>query len=187
MKKDSGKVLIHGKEYSTVALRVQKFREEYETKYSLQSKLVSADKDTVVVRAFIRDLTKEGYPEVASGYAEEKRAASMINKTSALENCETSAYGRALAAFGLAGTEFASADEVANAIQQQNSPEKEYNPAREEQEKKIKALAAMLGYPDKVVEAKLNTIKSSDDAKTMIGNLEELLKKQAEESPEEPF
>ena len=40
-------------------------------------------------------------------------------RTSALENAETSAIGRALAALGLGGTEFASAEEVANAVHQQ--------------------------------------------------------------------
>jgi hypothetical protein len=60
---------------------------------------------------------------LATGFAEEVRAASKINRTSALENAETSAIGRALAALGLAGTEYASADEVANAISQQNDGE----------------------------------------------------------------
>ena len=57
----------------------------------------------------------------ATGHAEEVRASSQINKTSALENAETSAIGRALAALGYAGTEFASADEVAQAITQQKT------------------------------------------------------------------
>jgi hypothetical protein len=58
---------------------------------------------------------------IATGYAEEVRTASKINRTSALENAETSAVGRALAFFGLGGSEIASADEVANAITQQSS------------------------------------------------------------------
>jgi hypothetical protein len=56
---------------------------------------------------------------LATGYSEEVRAASKINATSALENAETSAIGRCLSALGFGGTEYASADEVANAIQQQ--------------------------------------------------------------------
>jgi len=56
---------------------------------------------------------------IATGLAEEVRGSTNINKTSALENAETSAVGRALAFFGLGGTEIASADEVANAINQQ--------------------------------------------------------------------
>ena len=44
-----------------------------------------------------------------------------------MENCETSAIGRALAGLGIGGTEFASANEVVNAIHQQNNPvKKEY-------------------------------------------------------------
>ena len=47
---------------------------------------------------------------------------SFINKTSYVENCETSAWGRALANFGIGlGTSVASADEVANAIENQKS------------------------------------------------------------------
>ena len=50
---------------------------------------------------------------LATGYAEEVRAASKINATSALENAETSAIGRCLSALGFGGQEYASADEVA--------------------------------------------------------------------------
>lgn len=119
--KDTGKVNIHGKEYTTVAARVQQFREGYADQegkqYGLVTKLVSRDSEMVVMKASIIDSTGR---VLATGYAEEKRSASTINRTSALENAETSAIGRALAAFGLAGTEYASADEVANAINQQS-------------------------------------------------------------------
>lgn len=64
---------------------------------------------------------------------------------------------------------------------------KEYNPARDEAEKQIRALAVMLGYSDKVVNAKLATIRSSDDAANMIKKLEDLHKKQEDERPKEPF
>ena len=57
---------------------------------------------------------------ISTGVAEEVRGSTNINNTSALENCETSAVGRALAFFGLAGSEIASADEVKNAISQQD-------------------------------------------------------------------
>ena len=61
--------------------------------------------------------------QLSSGIAEERRNASKINQTSATENCETSAVGRALAFFGMAGTEIASADEVAGAISEQREIE----------------------------------------------------------------
>lgn len=114
--KDSGIVTIHGKEYRTVARRIEDFRSSYAT-WSIQTEVVARDDAEVVVKATILDDQER---VISTGYAEESRAASKINKTSALENAETSAVGRALAFFGDAGTEIASADEVAGAIQQQN-------------------------------------------------------------------
>lgn len=116
--KDTGVVNIHGKEYQTVALRVKNFREKHPD-FTLSTEIVSRDAEVVVMKALIAD---EKGRLIATGHAEEKRAASQINRTSALENAETSAIGRALAAFGLGGTEFATADEVANAIHQQRAP-----------------------------------------------------------------
>lgn len=123
--KDTGIVNIHGKEYKTVAKRVDEFRKDHKTDMSIVTSIIVADEKTVVMKAEISD--KEGRI-IATGFAEEKRDASTINKTSALENCETSAIGRALANFGLGGGEYASADEVANAISQQNQqqPRKTY-------------------------------------------------------------
>jgi hypothetical protein len=119
MKADSGIVNIHGKSYQTVALRVGKFREAHPN-YTLSTEILYRDDEMVVMKASILD---ENSRVIATGHSEERRAASTINKTSALENAETSAIGRALAAFGLGGTEFATADEVANAIsQQRNTP-----------------------------------------------------------------
>lgn len=130
-KKENGTVSIHGKEYETVGYRVQKFREDTKYKdYAILTHLVSRDDDTVVMKATILDGNDRA---VATGFAEENRRATMINKTSALENCETSAIGRALAALGMGGTEYATADEVANAIGQQgnkpkSSPDKQSTP-----------------------------------------------------------
>ena len=117
MGKDSGIVNIHGKEYSTVAKRVSDFRDVYKQDLSIVTELVERDEQTVVMKASIL----KGDQVLATGYAEENRASSTINRTSALENAETSAVGRALAAFGMAGTEYASADEVAQAISQQGT------------------------------------------------------------------
>ena len=118
-KQNNGKVNIHGREYETVALRVQKFKSAYPN-HALTTEVLTRDEDCVVMKASIYN------PEgrlIATGHAEEYRKSSTINKTSALENAETSAIGRALAAFGLGGTEFATADEVANAIGQQRAAE----------------------------------------------------------------
>jgi len=114
-----GIVPIHGKQYKTVAYRVNEFRTQY-PEYTVSTELVEANDTLVVMKASI---SNEQGRLLATGFAEEVRAASKINRTSALENAETSAIGRALAALGLAGTEYASADEVASAIKQQNDGE----------------------------------------------------------------
>ena len=115
----NGVVKIHGKEYKTVALRVAEFRATHPD-YTISTDLVEANDVLVIMKASILD--NEGRL-LATGYAEEVRAASKINQTSALENAETSAIGRCLSALGFGGSEYASADEVANAIQQQNDGE----------------------------------------------------------------
>jgi deoxycytidylate deaminase len=114
--KNSGIVNIHGREYFTVGKRVQMFREAHGLAMSLVTEIVSRDQDCVVMKATILDAQGR---VLATGHSEEYREASQINSTSCLENSETSAIGRALAALGMGGSEFASADEVANAIHQQ--------------------------------------------------------------------
>jgi len=121
-KKDDGIVMIHNKPYLTVAKRINDFREKHPD-YGVHTEILSIDESTVVCRATITDSNGR---QVSSGIAEEHRRASKINQTSATENCETSAVGRALAFLGMAGTEIASADEVAGAIAQQNAPQNDW-------------------------------------------------------------
>lgn len=115
-----GVVKIHGKEYKTVALRVAEFRAKHPD-FTIATEIVEANDVLVVMKATI----SMGNVVIATGHAEEVRSASKINATSALENAESSCVGRALAFFGLGGTDMsiASADEVANAISQQNDGE----------------------------------------------------------------
>ena len=115
-----GIVNIRGKEYKTVALRVQEFRTGFPG-HSLVTDIVKIDDDQCIVKAMI---VKDNVI-IATGHAQEFRKASQINGTSYVENCETSAIGRALASLGIGGTEFASANEVVNAIYQQSNPVKE--------------------------------------------------------------
>ena len=113
-----GIVEIHGRDYKTVALRVDEFRKKYSIKdgWSITTNIAANDGNIIIVNATISN--PEG-KTVATGLAEERRNATQINRTSALENCETSAIGRALAAAGFGGTEYASANEVENAVHQQ--------------------------------------------------------------------
>jgi hypothetical protein len=119
----NGIVNIKGKDYKTVALRVQEFRANFPG-HSLITDIVKIDDDQCIVKASIYKITDTGDGVViATGHAQEFRKASQINGTSYVENCETSAIGRALAGLGIGGTEFASANEVVNAIHQQNNKE----------------------------------------------------------------
>jgi hypothetical protein len=119
MEKQSGIVNIRGREYKTVALRVEEFRAEHpiDKSWGITTELLECTAEQVIVKATI--LTPEGLI-VATGHAQEKWTGT-INKTSAVENAETSSIGRALAAAGWAGQEFASADELAEAIGQQRA------------------------------------------------------------------
>ena len=109
-------ISIHGKDYATVAHRLAIARRNLGSRMKIETEIVSIDKDTVVCKASV----SIGDRVVATGLAEEKRTASRINQTSALENCETSAVGRALAFCGIINDGIASAEEVAAAIEQQD-------------------------------------------------------------------
>jgi len=113
-------VNIHGKEYKTVAERVNEVHEKYKDNVEIQTELISWEDGIVIMKATVTIHTKERSLTFVD-YAYEKEGSTMINKTSILENCSTSAIGRSLSAAGYAGTEYASADEVANAISNQKS------------------------------------------------------------------
>lgn len=122
------KISIKGKQYATVAARVQAFRELCPDG-SITTEIISMADGVVLMQSTVKDETGK---ILATGYAQEKETASMINKTSFVENCETSAIGRALAMIGLGSEEnIASSQEVSAAISQQEAME---NAARTENE-----------------------------------------------------
>jgi len=125
---------IKGKAYVTVNERIKYFREHF-TGYRLTTDIVY-QKDAEYLTwddkgetkgawrsaeiCFKASVLNEKGETVATGYAMEKADSSYINKTSFVENCETSAWGRALANFAIGvDASVASADEVANAIKNQ--------------------------------------------------------------------
>lgn len=116
-------VNIHGKQYRTVAERINLFYERYGKMHTqIITEIVKDDGNIIQVKATInvdRRDKDDSISLLGTGYAEEDRSKGRINSTSALENCETSAIGRALASIGLGGEEYASANEVENAIHQQ--------------------------------------------------------------------
>ena len=119
-------VEIHGKQYATVNERIEELHKKYNGCVSINTELLETQGDVVRMKAIVELKEMVEGQEVTSntftGHAEEVIGSSMINKTSALENAETSAVGRALAFAGFqTDASIASADEVANAIVQQNS------------------------------------------------------------------
>src|SRR6056300_1781644 len=109
-------VNIKGKKYSTVNER-HKHLLEYFPEARFNEEVLFHDADRVIMKTelYISDTI------YAVGHAEEWRNSSFINKTSALENCSSSSLGRCLAAFGLSGSEYASAEELVNALNNQNT------------------------------------------------------------------
>ena len=100
---------LKGKKYTTVAMRVEIFRKHFPD-FSVNTRVTVDDGKRVVVVAEIYPPKAER--PVATGIAEEIRGAGNVNRTSAVENGETSAIGRALANMGLHGGEFASDFEI---------------------------------------------------------------------------
>tara|TARA_R110002020_G_scaffold70653_4_gene183331 strand:- start:4401 stop:4904 length:504 start_codon:yes stop_codon:yes gene_type:complete len=112
-------VNIKGKEYVEVNERLKHFRSTYKG-WCLTSDVVDLTEDRCVIKATIFD---DNGNIRATGHAYEKEGSSFINKTSFVENCETSAWGRALANLGIGlDTSVASYEEVANAVKQQATP-----------------------------------------------------------------
>lgn len=113
---------IKGKDYAEVNQRIKAFRMVY-PQGSIRTEMLSNENGVCVFRATVWDETNT---LLASGHAYEKEDSTFINKTSYIENCETSAIGRALgmAGFGI-DVSVASAEEVANAIANQEVTQEE--------------------------------------------------------------
>ena len=103
---------IHGKKYVTVNERVKYFRENFPN-WVIKTKFLEVSSEYAICRTKIID---DRGLLVATGHAFEQKSTSGINKTSHVENCETSSVGRALAFVGIAiDGGIASLDEIVNA------------------------------------------------------------------------
>lgn len=111
------KIDIKGKDYIDVASRVQAFRKLIPNG-SIETNIEYLENGVVTMSATIKD---ENGNILAKDYAQEKENSSFINRTSFIENCSTSATGRALGLLGIGSTQsISSADEVQNAILNQD-------------------------------------------------------------------
>lgn len=111
---------IKGKEYAEVNQRIKAFRMVYPEGF-INTNMISCENGVCIIRAEV-GFFEDGQAHIlGAGTAYEKENSTFINKTSYIENCETSAVGRALgmAGFGI-DVSVASAEEVINAINNQN-------------------------------------------------------------------
>ena len=108
---------VKGKDYAVVNQRVKAFRYLY-PEGTIETELISDDGEKCVFKATASIDGKV----LGTGTAYEMKDSSFINKTSYIENCETSAVGRCLAMCGIGiDVSIASAEEVQNAINNQDA------------------------------------------------------------------
>lgn len=123
MKVNSGMKVtdIKGKNYAEVNERIKGFRKLFPNG-TISTEIVNLENGVVVFKATALD---EDGRILGVGHAYEKEGSTFINKTSYIENAETSAVGRALGMIGIGiDTSVASYEEVANAVKQQEESEK---------------------------------------------------------------
>lgn len=111
-----------GKTYLMVVHRLEILREVFGMELGIKTEIIHHDSERVIVSAKIIDCNGMIY---GSGLAEEYRNDGNVNATSATENAESSAIGRALASLGLHGGEYPSADEMNKAINSNRKPRNE--------------------------------------------------------------
>ena len=145
------KIDYKGKNYAMVPERVTAFRKLYPEGFIRTDIVTISDDGSVVIMQARAGYYNEQGQEVVlgTGFAREKESANYINKTSHIENCETSAVGRALGflSLGIDGGGICSAEELVNAVkgQEKQTPK----PAT------TKVAPAQITPPEKVEKAKV--------------------------------
>ena len=147
---------IRGKQYVEVNERIKFFRQEDQYKgWGIHTDINMLDGDQCLCKCTI---VNEDGEVIAQGHAREVKSSSNINKTSHVENCETSAVGRALAMLGIGiDTSIASSNEVQEAIAKQQ--EMVDNP-------QVQKLAKAIDAPvENIMDKAVGYIKSQTDKK----------------------
>jgi hypothetical protein len=117
---------LKGKNYAMVPERVTAFRKLYPEGF-ITTEILSHDGTVVTMQARVGYYAADGSRVIlGTGLAQEVKGKGMVNGTSYIENCETSAVGRALGMLGLGinGGGICSAEELTNAIVAQRQPDK---------------------------------------------------------------
>tara|TARA_R110000803_G_scaffold132932_2_gene200101 strand:+ start:1215 stop:1781 length:567 start_codon:yes stop_codon:yes gene_type:complete len=153
-------VNIRGKKYVEVKERVKYFRQEKTFEgWTIATEFPLLSDEQCMCKAVVADTAGR---VIATGHAHEIQANGNINKTSYIENCETSAIGRALAVMGIGVDDsMASAGEVSDAISQQDKP----SISRAPQVTKAKSPSSNGGRDPDLMSKAIDYIKSQTDKK----------------------
>jgi hypothetical protein len=157
---------MKGKDYAMVPERVTAFRKLYPEGF-IRTEIVSVSQDgkTVTMQARAGYYGEDGSEIIlGTGFAQETMGRGMVNNTSHIENCETSAVGRALGFMGLGinGGGICSAEELANAVVAQ----KQINADFEKQKREIEA--------EKLAELDKEQKKNRKDAPAKVDTVEQI-------------
>lgn len=150
-----------GKAYAEVNQRINAFR-KVEPNGSIETEIVSLDNGVCVMKATVR--SSEGFV-LGTGHAYEKESSSYINKTSYIENCETSAIGRALGMCGFGiDTSISSYDEVSNASKSQKGDKSTNKAPKKVVDKMTETFKKTFGIEKEVLEQRIGKpIEESTD------------------------
>lgn len=169
---------IKGKAYSEVPQRIKAFRMVYPEGFII-SEMLSNENGVCIFKSSVGYYSDDGTMVIlGTGMAYEKEGSTFINKTSYIENCETSSVGRALgmAGFGI-DTSVASAEEVQNAMANQNTePKTEKTEERKATPKQVEFLKSVYTGENLDKLLKANNITKLEDmsmskASDLIGKL----------------
>lgn len=153
---------IKGRAYSEVPQRIKAFRMVYPTGFII-SDMISNENGVCIFKTSVGYYAEDGSMIVlGTGMAYEKEGSTFINKTSYIENCETSSVGRALgmAGFGI-DVSVASAEEVQNAMA--NQEEKPQTEERKATPKQIELLSKKYTGDNLTKLLKANNIEKLED------------------------
>lgn len=145
---------VKDKPYATVSERIKAFRKLFPTG-AIKTEIVSLENGVCVIHATVGynnegrfDGDRTEFVVLGEGTAYEKEGSSFINKTSYIENCETSAVGRALGMCGFGiDSDVASADEVQTA----NLQQEEEKPIKAEDKKSLISTLSKEGIPESYI------------------------------------
>lgn len=154
------KISFKGKGYALVASRISAFRAIC-PRGRINTEILSMENGVVTMKASVFD---DDDRELSNGFAQEKEGASYINKTSYIENCETSAIGRALGNLGIGSDEnIASAEELANAVLNQNGQKREKTDEQKNQEMVKSVDPDLLPSQTRTHEQRMEKIKAEQE------------------------